>query len=309
MRDKIIIDTDIGDDIDDALAIQMALHSPELDVVGITTVFKSCPKRARLAAHLLYMNGRSDIPVALGAAAPLTGNWDSYKEPCQYSEAAMGHYDCGAMPEAASFLVEQTALHPQQIRVAAIGALTNIASAIRLSDDFARNVKEIVLMGGVYSYHYNEWNIKCDPEAAAIVFQSGIPIVMVGLDVTLSCYVTADEALDQLDRASYKAAPFIGDCIRMWRAVSPNRPIYLHDPLVIAAMIDPTTVKTEQMLIRVETKGQYTQGMTFAAQRPFGERQEGPMNAAVCTDVDKERVVRLFAERTLQDGAPAPAMS
>lgn len=297
---KLIIDTDIGDDIDDALAIQMALHAPEFDIVGITTVFKAVRKRAQLAAHLLRANGRSDIPVAIGAGEPLVGDWDGYYEPCQYDEEAMGHYDCGGMPEAADFLVERTARYPKQVTVAAIGALTNIAGAIKRSDDFRRNVKEIVLMGGTYAYHYNEWNIKCDPEAAAIVFQSGIPVVMVGLDVTLKCFLTPDEVLQGLNAASYEAAPLVSELVRKWREVAHGRPVYLHDPLVIAALLDPTLVRTEPMLVRVELKGQYTRGMTFVQARPFGEPAEAPHNAAVCTEVDSERVVRLFAERVFR---------
>jgi purine nucleosidase len=297
---RIIIDTDIGDDIDDALAVQMALNSPELELVGITTVLRSPRKRAQIALHLLHVNNRADVPVTAGASKPLVGDWNTYSEPCQYIEDLMSGYKVNEEPGAAQFLVEQAALLPQQITVAAIGPLTNIAEAILRSELFKANVKEIVLMGGVYSYHYNEWNIKCDPEAAKIVFDSGIPITMVGLDVTMKCIISVQEAIQMLKQGKQAASLLLLGLIESWHKVAKDRPIILHDLLVIAELIDSSIMQKEKKRVDIETAGQYTRGMTITPERPFGEAEASPPNVRVCTDVDSSRAVGLCKERTFQ---------
>jgi purine nucleosidase len=295
---RVIIDTDIGDDIDDALAVQMALNSPEIELVGITTVLKSPWKRAQIALHLLHVNNRVDVPVIVGASKPLIGNWNAYYEPCQYIDEIMSGYKVNEGQGAAQFLVEQTALNPQQITIAAIGPLTNIAEAIRRSESFTAHVKEIVLMGGVYSYHYNEWNIKCDPEAAQIVFDSGIPITMVGLDVTMKCVIDVQEAILMLKQWKQPASFLLIELVERWHNVAKDRPIILHDLLVIAELIDASIMHKEKKRVHIETMGHYTRGMTVTLERPFGEAVEGLPNVNVCTDVDSSRAIGLIKERT-----------
>jgi purine nucleosidase/pyrimidine-specific ribonucleoside hydrolase len=294
---RIIIDTDIGDDIDDALAVQMALNSPEIELVGITTVLRSPWKRAQIALHLLHVNNRADVPVVVGASKPLFGNWDAYYEPCQYIDDLMSGYIVNKGQGAPHFLVEQAALFPQQITIAAIGPLTNIAEAIRRSDSFTANVKAIVLMGGVYSYHYNEWNIKCDPEAAKIVFDSGIPITMVGLDVTMKCAIGVQEAIQMLKQGKQAASALLVELVESWRKVAKDRPIICHDLLVIAELIDASIMQKAKKRVDIETLGQYTRGMTVTLERPFGEPEEKQPNVHVCIDVDSSRALRLFKER------------
>jgi purine nucleosidase/pyrimidine-specific ribonucleoside hydrolase len=159
-------------------------------------------------------------------------------------------------------------------------------------------VKAIVLMGGVYSYHYNEWNIKCDPEAAKIVFDSGIPITMVGLDVTMKCAIDVQEAIQMLKLGNQAASSLLLELVERWHKVAKDRPIYLHDLLVIAELIDASIMQKAKKRVHIETIGQYTRGMTVTLERPFGEAEEGQPNVHVCIDVDSSRAVELIKERT-----------
>jgi purine nucleosidase len=176
--------------------------------------------------------------------------------------------------------------------------LTNIARAISSSPDFCRNVKQIVLMGGVISAHYSEWNIRWDPEAAYTVFHSGIPILMVGLDVTMAYSIPLEEAYSKLKESRSGASAFICNLIVRWESAGVNHHrILLHDPLVIAILLDESMVVTEKRRVSVELQGSLTRGMTYCFQSPFHE--EGPPlpEIELCMEVDATKVVNLVRER------------
>ncbi|XP_042967635.1 probable uridine nucleosidase 2 isoform X1 [Carya illinoinensis] len=199
---KIIIDTDPG--IDDAMAIFLALRSPEVELIGLTTVFGNVytTLATRNALHLLEVAGRTDIPVAEGSH--VTINKDTKPRVADFVHGADGLGNQNFPPpkgkaieqSAAAFLIEQANLYPGKVTVVALGALTNIALAIQQDPAFSKNIGQIILLGGAFAINGNvnpaaEANIFGDPDAADIVFTSGADVLAVGLNVTHQVILTA----------------------------------------------------------------------------------------------------------------------
>ena len=178
---KIIIDTDIGDDADDALAICLALKSEELEVMGITTVFRNTAARAQIAVRLLQLMGRTDIPVYAGIGHPLVAEADVETVPIQLL-AGMEELEYRKDMDGVEYLRRSLSASQGDITLVTIGPLTNVGVLLCKHPEVKGKIKEIVMMGGAYYMHYNEWNILCDPEAAHIVYSSGVPIRAIGLD-------------------------------------------------------------------------------------------------------------------------------
>ncbi|MBA9088125.1 purine nucleosidase/pyrimidine-specific ribonucleoside hydrolase [Fontibacillus solani] len=288
---KVIIDTDIGDDIDDALAIVLALNSPELDVIGLTTVYKNTPLRTKLALQLLKAYGKTDIPVATGIGAPMLAQANVEEIPCQWSEE-YHDIESGYDQHAADFLIEQVRNDPE-VTIAAIGPLTNLACAVMKEPDVMKRAR-IVLMGGMYSAFYPEWNIVSDPEAAHIVFNSGLHLEMVGLDVTLKCRLSQQD-VERIKQTGQSGVHFLSRLLTQWMDSSRHLPI-LHDPLTIAYLSHPDLLTMKAKKIAVECKGEFTRGMTVDQQDVFfGRPVEG--NAEVAVDVKSEKFIELFMTR------------
>ncbi|MBC7217053.1 MAG: nucleoside hydrolase [Candidatus Caldatribacterium sp.] len=295
MKTKVIIDTDIGDDVDDALAIALALCSPELEIVGITTVFRNTTLRAKLAKKLVQVFGRPDIPVVKGIEKPLINDWDRTLIPPQ-TRAVKEEIPIDEEIGAVDFIVDRVMNSSDQITLITIGPLTNVAIALTKEPRLKERTR-ICMMGGMYSQAFPEWNIYCDPEAARIVFDSGIPITMVGLDVTLQCRLNK-AALNRIFESGDERMRFLSEVIKIWQEGDENRYPILHDPLAVAVLIDPSFVKMKKMNIKVETRGELTRGVTVVTENPFqGFSGEGSVN--VCVDVESERFVRFFLERIL----------
>lgn len=288
---KIIIDTDIGDDIDDALAIALALNSPELDLIGLTTVYRNTPIRTKLALQLLKAYGRLDIPVATGIGKPLFAETNIDDIPCQWSDE---YHDIGLNSDqhAIDFLIEQVRLDPE-ITIVAIGPLTNIACAVMKAPEVMKQAN-IVMMGGMYSAYYPEWNIVCDPEAAAIVFNAGLRLTMVGLDVTLKCRLNEAD-VEKIKRASQSEVSFLSRLLTQWMDSSKHLPI-LHDPLTVAYVSHPELLKVAPKRMLVECKGEHTRGMTVEEQDVFFGRPT-ETNMLVAVDVLRDQFVDMFMQR------------
>lgn len=288
---KIMIDTDIGDDIDDALAISLTLNSPELELIGLTTVYKNTRIRTKLALQLLQAYGRLDIPVATGIGAPLVNKVDTDSIPCQWADDYENiHANCEQ--HAVDFLIEQAAKHPD-VTIVAIGPLTNIASAVIKAPDIMKQV-DIVMMAGMYSTPYPEWNVVCDPEAARIVFDAGLKLSMVGLDVTLQCRLS-DEDVARIKNAAVSEVHFLSRLLTQWMDSSKHLPI-LHDPLTVAYLSHPELLEMKRKRILVEYKGEYTRGVTVEQQDVFfGRPVETNVNVAV--NVDHNRFIEMFMQR------------
>ena len=231
----IILDTDIGSDVDDALALAMLLGSDSIDFLGITTVYGDTKLRAQIAAHLCHLANRS-IQVFAGLEKPLSGRevWVS-----GFEGRAFSNLDQYA-PEnksAVDFLVEKVNQNPGQIEVIAIGPLSNIASAIHQSESFATNVKHLWIMGGDFTKDKIEHNFKCDVAAAKIVLESNISISILDLPSSQKTIIKKDE-IENI-KSSGKLGPILYTEILNW--IQPRNQDWTtpHDPIAVLAMLLP----------------------------------------------------------------------
>lgn len=300
---RVIIDTDIGGDPDDATAIALALASPEISIEGITTVYSDVDYHARRVSRLLELAGNSRYPIYNGLSETLLRNrnvkWTGPSD--TQDEAGQGDLlDGGAQPinagHAVEFIVRSIMNEPGQITLICIGPLTNIAAAIILEPEIVNQVKEIILMGGVTRLSSNgpelypvEHNIKCDPEAASVVFSSGAPIVMVGLDVTRKVTVTRREC-ERLIASGKPANAALADVIDRWLRRIGEDTTPMHDPLAIALAIDRSLVTTRRMNVTVSYDHREGTGQTIALSGQGG-------TVDICMDVDAGRFLDLLFDR------------
>lgn len=295
----VILDTDIGDDIDDALALAFALQSPELDVRAVVTVLQHRERRADLVWKILQLYGREDVPVGMGAEQPLLA-------PARRGEvrqtAALSAAD--RLPDARrrnglELYLETCLKSPRKVTVLAYGPLTNVALALRAEPRLTERIERVVLMNGVFFSPRLEYNTVRDPEAAAIVFSSGLPIVTVGLDVTLRCQLEPQD-MERLAASTLPAVRFLRELIAIWQDGRPERRPILHDPLAVAVTFRPDLVKLQRGRVEVETRGQpdRTYGMTLFRPDPKGLVE-------VAAEVEARRFLDLFMERLLQPARPA----
>ena len=310
MPKKIIIDTDPG--VDDSMAILFAFSSPEVEVVGLTTIYGNVytDLATQNALRLVEFAGYSNIPVAHGADLPLVVPLD-YVADFVHGSDGLGNTNSPSPKgqpfdkSAAQFIVEMIMNHPGEITLVPVGPLTNIALALALEPRIVDNVAEMVVMGGAAKVNGNvnpaaEANIIHDPHAADVVFTAGWPVTMVGLDVTMKTVMT-DDYLTSLQGSKfgdfiYRISRFYHDFHHQTYQMSG---IHTHDPSAIAYVIDPTLFTTEAAPIRVATVG-IALGQTLMDRRrqwssPNPWRDISPTN--VCVDVDSERLLALYKER------------
>lgn len=307
MPQKIIIDTDPGQD--DALAILLALGSPELEVVGITAVAGNVPLQLTQtnARKICELAGRTDINVYAGAARPLVRTLVTAEE--VHGKTGLDGPD---LPEpkmplqkqhAVDYIIETLmAADKGTITLCPLGPLTNIALALIREPQIAPRIKQIVLMGGGFFEGGNitpaaEFNIYVDPHAADVVLKSGIPIVMLPLDVTHKALTTAKriEAIAALDTKVGKAAVALLEYFERFdesKYGTDGGP--LHDPCVIAYLIEPGLFQGRQVNVTVETASELTMGMTVVDWWGVTKR---PKNATVMRDIDDDRFFALLTER------------
>jgi purine nucleosidase len=317
---KIIFDTDPG--TDDAMALMLALNSPELDVRAITVVPGNVTAKQGLenALRMVSLANRCDIPIAAGAQHPLfqkliTAEFWHGKNGLADIElpASKCKVDSRYGPD---LIIELVHAAPHEITLVPVGPLTNIALAVEKDPSIVPLVKEVILMGGsIKGGNVNaaaEANIYNDPEAAQIVFQAGWPVTMVGLDVGDKTLL-GHKQLQLLAAAPGPMSSFIHKVAKFLVALSekygePGTPMY--DPLAVGVAIDATLVTAPAMRVDVETRGEFTRGETVANRRNEIERNvlhgdryiiEGldkvEPNAKVCTDVQADRFLQMFVER------------
>ncbi|MFC2970272.1 nucleoside hydrolase [Acidimangrovimonas pyrenivorans] len=304
---RIIIDTDPGQD--DAVAILLALASPEIEIMGITAVAGNVPlpltsKNARIVCELA---GRPDIPVFAGCDAPLQRKLVT----AEYVHGKTG-LDGPVLPEptmplqehhAVDFLIETLRREPAgSVTLCPIGPLTNIAQAFLRAPDIVGRVQEIVLMGGAYFEVGNvtptaEFNIYVDPEAADVVFKSGVPLVVMPLDVTHKALTTRPriEAFRSLGTEPGRMVAEWTDFFErfdMEKYGSAGAP--LHDPCVVAYLIRPELFTGRRINVEIETTGKLTLGMTVADWWRVSGREP---NALFIGDIDADGFFTLLTER------------
>jgi purine nucleosidase len=256
-RHVVLIDTDIGDDIDDALALALALRSPEIDVQGVTTVFGDTQLRARLAAHVLRVFGREEIPVAAGQQMPLLLR----HRPSGVPQAAILD-TCTTSPELSPYsgpeLIIQTAMaHHGNLTLFCLGPLTNVAIALIIEPRLFMAIRSIVVIGGTSGFPLPEWNVRSDAQAAKIVLASGVPVTLLGCNITMRCQFRESD----IEKLHYEKSPqthLLSQLIAVWQRHRPRwhpKLPYLHDPLAIVALCAPELIHFEVMTARVFTRG------------------------------------------------------
>jgi len=310
MPRKIIIDTDPG--VDDTMAIFFALASPELEVVGLTTIFGNVHTHlaTKNALRLLEIANQPNIPVAHGADNPLTQPYDG-PVPYVHGDDGQGNIFLpdpsitAANMTAAQFIVDQLRENPGEITLVPVGPLTNIALALRLEPRITEWVDEVVLMGGNALVPGNaspagEANIRNDPEAADLVFGADWKVTMVGLDVTLKVHMSRDHLAEYATHSnpmSQHVSKIIPHYQNYFESSYDAKGMFIHDSSAIAYVLDPSLFSTEQWAIRVGTQG-LGRGKTWPAMgsRILPPWQNRPL-VNVCVGVDGKQVVEMELAR------------
>ncbi|GAU34730.1 hypothetical protein TSUD_17030 [Trifolium subterraneum] len=313
---KIIIDTDPG--IDDAMAIFLALRSPEVEVIGLTTIYGNVytTLATRNALHLLEVAGRTDIPVAEGSHVTLTKGTKLRIADFVHGADGLGNQNFpppNGKPieeSAVDFLVNQAKANPGKITVVALGPLTNIALAVQKDPDFAKNIGQIVLLGGSFAVNGNvnpaaEANIFGDPDAADVVFTSGADILAVGINITHQVVLSGSDR-EKLASSKGKFAQYLTGILEVYYSYHCDayniNGVYLHDPTTLLAAVDPSLVTCTEGAVRVQTSG-ITRGLTilYNKKKRFEEVTEwsNMPSVKVAVTVDAPRVVKLVMDRLL----------
>jgi purine nucleosidase len=282
--EKIIIDTDIGDDVDDAFALALAVKSPELEILGVTTTFGDTEARAKIVDRFLGEVGRGEIPVRAGKATATKNPMSQRK----YGES--GPFAKSSRGDAVEFLLEQIRKHPGEITLVAIGPLMNVGAAIDKDAATFRKLKRVVLMGGSIRRGYGdlgytapvppmpEWNILNDVVSAQKLFAVGVPVYVMPLDST-------QLKMDEVKRAFlFSQGTAVTDQLtvlyHLWGQETPT----LFDPMTIAFVLRPELCPVQGLHIRVDEKG-------------FTREEPGAVNAQVCLDSNAEDFFKFYLKR------------
>ena len=286
----VILDTDIGDDIDDAFALALLLHSPEVKLLGISTTFGDTELRARLVDRYLDAIDRAQIPVNVGEATPVHGHFTQAtyarrQQPRKYGDAT-------------DFLLHAIRLHPGQVTLIAIGPLFNVQAAIDRDPVTFRKLKRVVMMGGSIYRGYDggnaannpspspEWNIHCDPAGARALLESGVPVFMMPLDSTQirltqpelsTIFAYGSPLTDQLTLLYHE-----------WTGTGAWQTPTFFDPVAAAYAIRPGLCPTKPLRLDVDDQG-------------FTRPIIGAPNAQVCLRADVNGFVQFFSNRILTD--------
>ncbi len=321
MAKRIIIDTDPG--TDDAVAILLALNSPELLVEAVTVVAGNVvvEQGVNNALKLLSLADRMAIPVARGAHRPLAGQLITagagIHGPEGLGNTRLGPPRCTVDPRfAPDLIVERVRANPHEITLVALGPLTNLALALSRDPEIVERVQEVVLMGGSIGggnvTAAAEFNIYVDPEAARAVFRAGWPLTMIGLEIGWSA-LFGPEHLAKLRSTHGPQNDFAADILaflidRSRNQNQPGTPIY--DATAMAAVIDPTLIETHHLHVDVELHGELTRGQTVVNRRNRRVHTEGlgdglvlggveriEPNAHVALDIHREHFLELLVGR------------
>lgn len=302
-KERIIIDCDPG--VDDAVAILLAFASPgEIEVVGITTVAGNVPldSTTRNALRICRLAGRTDIPVYAGcerAMFPALRPHASVHGGDGLGDIGLAEATHGTMPEhAVDFIIRTVNQFPGEITLCPIGPMTNIAVALLKEPGIAPKIKKIVFMGGAAFCPGNttpaaEFNIWFDPHAAQIMLNAGVPLVMIGLDVTGKAVMTA-ERIDALRAGGTEIGTQAAAMMASYGRGDPC----LHDPCVIAYLLDPSLFQGVAAKVDVECESLFNRGRTVAAISDRHRVGSDP-TCQVITAVDDDRLFRLLNERLL----------
>ncbi len=276
----VLFDTDIGNDIDDAVALAYLLAEPRCELLGITTVTGDTVKRAALADAVCRAEGRTDVPIYAGIGAPLL-HGRGQEEVAQYAviEGTNHRTDFGTPTGAVLFLRDTIRARPHEITLLAVGAMTNIAALFALDPDIPALLKRVVLMCGVFTGGLpqhgagaREWNALLDPVATAMVFRRAAPgtLLSVGLDVTERCILPAAECRERFTKAG-GALAFVLTLAEVWFRHTER--ITFHDPLAATVIFDETIIETQTGNVSVWANDDPLAGLTRWQKADNGQHQ------------------------------------
>ena len=294
---KIILDTDIGDDIDDSFALLLMLESHKFDVLGVTTVFRNTEKRAKMAKQLIRSLGY-DKEVYAGCNNPLVSKIDDLIPPEIRKKEVLDEKGLYLIPQweesmneetigeqnAVDFIIEQVHKYPHEVTIVLVGPYTNMAIAIKKDPSIIPLVKEVRIMGGAYGMDFAEWNVFCDPEAAHILFHSGIEIYAVGFNVTRLTGLS-DEQVNSLKNSQSPTIKLVYKAMQKWFAHYEFTVPVMHDPLTIASILDDSIVTFEDHKVEVDLP---SRGKTIES--------ENGANIHMSVAVDKDKFFKLFQD-------------
>ena len=313
---KVIFDTDFGlPPTDDGWALALALGSPELEILGVTTVAGnfSVERATAEVLKMLELSSREELPVYQGADMPLV------HAPSDFARGEYGEWYSGDPPpmpaggfasksaesiSAMDFMVRTVLDAPGEVTLVAIGPLTNVAMAIRQHPRFASSVKQLVIMGGAIAQlpdgHGNvtpnaEFNFWVDPEAARSVLRAGIPTMLSPLNVSRKTGLTRQwyEAIVARDTPIPRLAR---ERLGPRYAANPGRSDLMYDQVAVASLIDPTLVTTQEMFVDVDALHGINYGVSVGGDEPW-PGAEGAPRVQVQYDLDWDRFIRMFVER------------
>jgi inosine-uridine nucleoside N-ribohydrolase len=322
---KIIFDTDFAfPPQDDAMALFFVLNSPELDILGITTVAGNRSVNVATADVLkvLEVTQRTEIPVYQGAAAPLLHKgteWDTQRhggwfanEPPRQPPGGFATTKKLETQGAVDYLVQTVMKNPGQVTILAIGPLTNIAMAMRMEPRFAANVKQIVIMGGAIASLPDgggnhtpnaEFNFYVDPEAAQIVVRGGTPIVLSPLNVSRKARFTKTD-FDKIVAAETPIARLVRDNVGPGYKERPDRVSLMYDQVAAVALVAPQLIKTVELFVDVDINPDANYGVSVGAAQPW-PGGESATKMQVQTDLEWDKFIQLYIERVTASRPPA----
>jgi purine nucleosidase len=234
-KHKIVLDTDIGTDVDDAMALALLLGREDVEILGITTVYGDTDLRSKIAARYARLIG-AEIPIYPGSSETLSGRaiWVSGLEGSLLQDLDEERVESRS---GVDFLCEAVANNPGEIDVVAIGPLTNIAKAIELDQTFARNVKHLWVMGGEFETEFAEHNFRCDDRATKIVMDSGISMTITGVEITKQLRIMRSD-LEIIATAGSMGSLLFAE-IDQWLTYRKEDFDVPHDPIAIMPMLEP----------------------------------------------------------------------
>jgi purine nucleosidase len=319
LRRPVLFDTDIGSDADDALALGLILACPEeIDLVAVTTVTRDTQLRARIAAFLLGLAGRSDVDVCAGEVVPLLRSesvfvWFGHETRCPSAS------DAAVCPEAAPERIVRAAREVEGLEVVAVGPLTNLARALELDPELPKRVAGLTVMGGhirrvAIGGHVCapgiDYNLCSDREAIAAVLGAGFQTTLVPADVTLETWIREHD-LEKLSAAG-PVARALADEVRLWTPVqhriftamggtlAEDNVAFLHDPLTVLALVDPAPLGFEELRVVPTIESGVFRTLEVEPGLGFGAAMR------VATSVDAEAARNAIMERLLRAGARDP---
>ncbi|HYE05375.1 MAG TPA: nucleoside hydrolase [Planctomycetota bacterium] len=305
---KVILDTDVGDDIDDALALGLIIASPELDLLAVTTVFGNTVARARQARSILAAAGgkHARVPVAAGCGATMTLRppKGTGREACL--AGTLPNQDHACLPEAelppldrrhgVDLLIETITAGAGDIVPITIGPMTNLAMALVKEPRIAARIPRIVAMACEFKAGFAEWNIRCDPEAAALVYACGVPVVTTTWEMG-DIAKFDDSHVARLSAGTSPMAKLLARTVVPWISHDKRMPA-LFDPFAVSTILQPDLAGWRRGRITIECRGEATNGFSV-----LHADENGPHHVTWSTD--RARALDFYLGRVLAHGAAA----